>query len=132
MQTLESIKTLIKGIKFNDWDFIVNTTKEVPYVQIKFWAPGSFAGSDKLELQSCRKWILSYHMCDEEIVSTAFKAMLAAIEHEAREQFLWEGQAIYRPHLDIRTLHDISSRNLVDTRDETDYKADFEMLGGGH
>ena len=130
MQTLKSIEKLIGAVKFNDWDFIVDTNKGVPYVQIKFYAPGSFSDSDELELQSCRKWMLSYYMCDEEIISTAFKAMLAAVEHEAREQFTWEGEAIYRPHLDIRTLHKISSENLVDKRDETDYnaKADFDAL----
>lgn len=131
MQTLKSINKLIAAVKFNDWDFNVKENKGVPYLQITFWAKGSFSDSDELELQKCRKWMLSYYMCEEEVVSTAFKAMLAAVEHEAREQFFWEGQAIYRPHFDIRTLHKISSQNLVDKRDETDYKAEFDMLGGG-
>ena len=130
MQTLKSIQDLIGDVKFNDWNFQVNTNPDgTPYVQIKFLAPGSFTNSDKLELQSCRKWQLSYHMCDEEIISTAYKAMLAAVEHEAREQFTWRGQAIYRPHYDIYALHELSSRNAVDKREEQPQPDRFERSG---
>jgi len=119
MQTLESIKALVGDVKYSDWDFLVKTNKDkTPYIQIKFWAKSNFSDSDKLELQSCRKWQLSYYMCDEEIISTAFKAMLAAVEHEARELFTWRDEPIYRPHLDIYTLHRISSENAVDKREE--------------
>jgi len=119
MQTLKSIKALVQDVKFNDWAFLVKTTEDkTPYLQIKFYAPGSFSDSNELELQSCRKWQLSYYMCDEEIISTAYKAMLAAVEHEAREQFLWRGEAIYRPHYDIYALHELSVRNAVDKREE--------------
>jgi len=130
MQTLNSINKLIAAVQFGDWKFKVDTNKGVPYVQILFYATSNFSDDETAVLQSCRKWMLSFYMCDEEIVSTAFKAMLAAVEHEAREQFTWEGQAIYRPHLDIRTLHKISSQNLVDKRDETNYKAEFDELTG--
>jgi len=119
MQTLKSIKDLVDDVKFNDWAFLIKTNRDnTPYLQIKFLAPGSFTDSDELELQSCRKWQLSYFMCDEEIVSTAFKAMLAAVEHEAREQFTWRGEAIYRPHYDIYALHKLSARNAIDKREE--------------
>jgi len=130
MQTLESIKRLISAVKFNDWKFNIKENKGVPYLQITFMAKGSFTDDETLELQKCRKWMLSYYMCEEEVVSTAYKAMLAAVEHEAREQFFWEGQAIYRPHYDIRTLHKISSENKVDKRDETNYKQEFAFIGG--
>ena len=123
MQTLKSIKALVQDVKFNDWAFLVKTTEDkTPYLQIKFYAPGSFSDSNELELQSCRKWQLSYHMCDEELISTAFKAMLAAVEHEAREQFLWRGHAIYRAHYDIYELYELSKRNAVDKREEVQYE----------
>lgn len=48
-----------------------------------------------------RKWRLSEHMTDSEIVQTAFAAVLAAEEHEARELFLLHGQAVLGPHLDL-------------------------------
>lgn len=51
-----------------------------------------------------RKWLLSRHMTDGEIVQTAFKAVLTALEHEAREQFSYRGACIFDPHYDIERL----------------------------
>ena len=51
-----------------------------------------------------RKWKLSQHMTDSEIVQTAFKAVLTALEHEAREQFLYRGVSIFDPHYDVERL----------------------------
>jgi hypothetical protein len=51
-----------------------------------------------------RKWLLSYHMTDGEVVQTALMAALAAAEHEVRETFKYLGKAIYGPHLDVNKL----------------------------
>lgn len=65
-----------------------------------------------------RKWILSYHMTDSEVVQTAWAAAKMAMEHELRETFKWEGECIYRPHFDIRALHEISRANRVEHRED--------------
>jgi hypothetical protein len=54
-----------------------------------------------------RKWLLSEHMTDGEIVQTAFLATLTAIEHEIRETFTFRGAAIFDPHYDIQKLVDL-------------------------
>lgn len=51
-----------------------------------------------------RRWSLSIHMTAGEIVQTAFKALLTAIEHEAREQFKYKGVAVLAPHFDVDAL----------------------------
>jgi hypothetical protein len=51
-----------------------------------------------------RKWLLSEHMLDGELVQTALKAVLTALEHEARERFKYRGVAIFSPHYDIEKL----------------------------
>lgn len=51
-----------------------------------------------------RKWLISEHMTNSEIVMTVFKAVMTAVEHEAREQFLYKGQAILDPHYDVDRL----------------------------
>ncbi len=51
-----------------------------------------------------RKWMLSQHMTDGEIVQTTFKAVLTALEHEAREKFTYRGVSIFDPHYDIEAL----------------------------
>lgn len=51
------------------------------------------------------RWFrLSPHMTDGEIVQTAFLAVLTFLEHEAREAFTFDGEAVMGPHLDIHEL----------------------------
>ncbi len=59
-----------------------------------------------------RKWILSMHKTDSEIVQTVFKALMTAMEHEAREQYLYKGVPVLDPHLDIEKL--VELRKLDD------------------
>lgn len=51
-----------------------------------------------------RKWLLSVHMTETEIVWTAFKAVLTALEHEARELFTVDGVAVADSHLSINEM----------------------------
>lgn len=51
-----------------------------------------------------RKWRLSPHMTDGEIAQTALKAILTALEHEARERFLVDGVPVFDPHYDLDKL----------------------------
>ena len=51
-----------------------------------------------------RRWLLSEHMTQGEIVQTAFKACMTAIEHEFRETFLFDGHSVFDPHYDIAKL----------------------------
>lgn len=51
-----------------------------------------------------RKWLLSEHMTEAEIVQTVFKAVMTAVEHEVRETFLYKGQSVFDPHYDLERL----------------------------
>jgi hypothetical protein len=51
-----------------------------------------------------RKWRMSPHMTDGEVVQTAFLAVMTAIEHETREQFKFDGVSVFDPHYDIHRL----------------------------
>ena len=127
MQTKETLQKYIDELDYKDWDFHLRYSNGVPY----FMAPDNMNPDAEPYIQSCRKWMLSFHMTADEILTTALKAVLGAEEHEARELFKWKGEPIYRPHVDPDALYEISKANRVLKRDETDYKADFDMLGGG-
>jgi len=118
MQTLKNIQKLVAGVSFNDWNYLVRMDNKRPYLQIKFMAPDNMSDSPALIVQNCRKWMLSYHMTDDEIISTAMAATITAVEHETREQFKWEGQPIFRPHYSVRELHALSARGATTKRDE--------------
>jgi hypothetical protein len=58
----------------------------------------------EMALQQCRKWYISSHACEGEIVRTVYKAIEAAELHEMQENFKFCGQAIYQPHLSPEDL----------------------------
>jgi hypothetical protein len=67
-----------------------------------------------------RKWRLSSHMTDGEIVQTAFMAVMAANEHETREKFTYRGVSVFDPHYDIEKL--VELRRQPDALKERDSK----------
>lgn len=64
-----------------------------------------------------RKWLLSSHATKTEVVYTALKAVLAAVEHEAREQFRYRGVTICDPHIHVDDLVVLRGRQPLDGRD---------------
>ena len=67
-----------------------------------------------------RKWLLSTHMTDGEVVQTAFLALKVAMEHEMREQFTYKGQPLFDPHYDIDKLVALrSNENSIKGREQT-------------
>ena len=63
-----------------------------------------------------RKWDLSAHMTDSEVVMTAFKAVLTALEHEAREHFRFMGLRPFNPHFNVYDLIDLDQNKRYDVR----------------
>ena len=61
-----------------------------------------------------RKWDLSQHMTESEIVFTVWKALLTFIEHETREQFTYKGFKIFDPHISVNSL--INACQTLDVR----------------
>jgi|SRR5579859_637364 len=109
------IEKLLSEITFQDWRFELVSSLDKLYLQVVAQGedsrnPGTFYR------WKGRKWLLSPHMTESEIVQTALKAVLTCVEHEAREQFQWKGRAIYSPHISIRALFQICE--TLDTRKE--------------
>ena len=52
-------------------------------------------------MQKCRKWFISKHMTENEIIRTAFMAVEKAEYHELCEKFKYRGKLIANPHLDL-------------------------------
>lgn len=97
--TNEQLYKIIKQIKYKNWLFHIEKREDCFVLQIRFQAPDlNYTG--EIKWQHCRKWFISSHACRAEVVRTAWKAVLAAEEHEAGENFLYRGQPIHSPHLD--------------------------------
>lgn len=96
------VDAVIGRIAFNDWRIWARRDDETVYLQISARETCNVTG-EPMHWKS-RKWLLSPHMTDGEIVQTAFKAVLTALEHEAREQFTYRGTSIFDPHYDVEKL----------------------------
>lgn len=63
-----------------------------------------------------RKFYLSKHMTQDEVVKTAFLAFKLAVEHEIMEGFSVGGKVLFNPHVDFTELLAISQKEV--TRNE--------------
>lgn len=116
-QTLESIRTLMSHITFSlfgqDFYIITELDKSYgkrPYLQVYYHAPCAKTGN--IERWSGRKWYLSPHMTDDEIVKTAWAAAQAAVEHEIKEGFKFDNIVLFNPHVDFRKILEISPHEV--------------------
>jgi hypothetical protein len=101
----ERFSLVLGRCSFQDWLLLVSGDPERPYLQAVFHGP--CADSNEVTQQRGRKWLLSQHMTTSEIVQTAFKAVLTAMEHEVRENFRYRGCPIFGPHFDVERLVEI-------------------------
>lgn len=99
-------------VSFNDWRFQLSIEKglfaDIVFLHVEADEVCNVTG--KSHTWKSRKWRLSTHMTDGEIVQTAFKAVMTAMEHEVREQFKFHGVSIFDPHYDIYKLVELRRR----------------------
>ena len=97
------LRRVLDRIVCDDWKFRVGAMGEGCFLQVAF--------TDRQGRPwRGRKWYVSRHAGDGEIVQTALKAILTAVEHEVRESFLFDGKAIFHPHHSIESLLAIADR----------------------
>lgn len=114
--THSEMRSILDDIDYKNWHFRLGKKGEVSFLQVCFQAddhdrPGEW------DWQKGRKCMLSEHMTESELVQTALKAVLAAEEHEAREQFRYCEEAIFGPHFDVNALWLLADNARTDERD---------------
>ena len=108
---------VLNEIKYHDdWEILLRTYNGTDrnYIQVQFWAVDVDTGEGTL--MRGRKWDLSEHMTETEIVCTAFKAIFAAMDHEVREMFTYKGRKIFNPHTSVQSLIDLADKQEYDVR----------------
>ncbi len=117
MFTVEQIREIVGEIQYLDWELRVRMDGDRPYLQVYGHGPDP---NDEMRDApwSSRKWFISPHMCKNEIIRTAYKAVQAAVEHEMNEMFLYRGQQIFSPHMNYDIIAEtMSAKNCKDARD---------------
>lgn len=113
----KEIREIISNVSYLDWEFRLMYDRDRPYLQIHGHGPDPKEGMRDAQW-SGRKWFVSPHMCKNEIIRTAYKALECAVAHEMNELFLYKGVAIMTPHLDYEEIVTMmSDHNCIDARD---------------
>lgn len=128
MKTCEDFDEILSEVSFGAWEIRVYDSSHPlkaprtrlnsrPYLQVRATSPCNVTG--KPMEWGGRKWFLSPYMTKSEVVQTAFKAVLTAVEHETREQFTYRGQPIFDPHYDVDKLVELRAQHdCLDEREE--------------
>lgn len=97
--SLNRYQSIVDCIHYKGWKFHIGWDHRY-YIQAQFMA-ADVGNLGSLELQKSRKWFLSEHMTDSEVVQTVFLCVKTAEEHELRENFLLNGTQVFGPHHDL-------------------------------
>lgn len=76
----------------------------VIYLQHRFLRPDAVTG--EMGWGYGRKWHVSPHATETEVVFTCLKAAITNAEHEVREEVTYKGEHVFQPHVDINALLD--------------------------
>lgn len=79
------------------------------YIQHYYERPDSITGETGFGYG--RKWHVSPHATESEIVLTCLKAAITDAEHEVREGFRYKGASIFQPHIDVNALVEASQHS---------------------
>lgn len=85
-----------------DWRLQVRLDGNRPYMQV--FGDGVDSDTGEPVRWSGRKHWLSPHMTKNEVVRTAWNAVVGAMLHEMQEGFLFNGVRIFDPHVDYEEL----------------------------
>lgn len=102
MLTSAMLVHLLSKVQYRDWRFQTRPLDSGFLLQLRWEAPNG---------ETChgRKWYVSPHATEGEVIQTALLAVLTATEHEVREAFTYDGAAIYAPHFDPQALVQLSN-----------------------
>jgi hypothetical protein len=109
------MEEIIKQISFEHYVFHLDVgSDDKPFLYARYLEQD--ITTNAFEMQTTRKWILSYHMVKSELVQTAFKCCMTSMEHRARESFKYKGRRIFGPHFDVDQLWSITRNENMDVR----------------
>jgi hypothetical protein len=100
--TFEEFRHILDKCDFLDRTFRAGTMGDGYFLQVVYDEADVATGV--MAVQRGRKWYVSKHATESEVVQTALKACITSHEHIVREHFKYEGQAIFGPHWDVREL----------------------------
>jgi len=81
------------------------------FLRTVYQAPCTKTGTQ--QKWSGRKWYLSEHMLDDEIIKTSYAAVEACVKHEMMEGFKVDGKILFNPHINFEKLLELSHHEVA-------------------
>lgn len=81
------------------------------FIQIVYSCECTKGGNE--ETWKGRKYYLSEHMTDDEIIKTVYTAFEQCIKHEVMEGFKIDNKVLFNPHINFEELLKISHKEVV-------------------
>lgn len=102
MLSINHLAAVLDLVEFPGYRWIASEKDGRLFLHAHFDAP--HCKTRLIEVQTTRKWYVSYEATRSEVVQTALKCVLTSVEHEAREQFKYRGEPIFGPHFEVDDL----------------------------
>ncbi len=120
MKGLEDFLHILERIKYPGFTFKLEQRSGEIFLSV-VCVDGTNNVTGDPEAWSGRKWLLQRHMTNSEVIQTVFKAILTALEHEARELFTYRGVSVLDGHMDLEQIANMKKNGvlLVDARTES-------------
>jgi hypothetical protein len=113
-KTLEEVRAIIDSIEFVDRKFRVEPLGGGFFLQVQYMEADINTGV--MAQQNARKWYVSAHSTETEVVETAFKACRVSMDHVLKEHFTYKGRRVYSPHFDIKARLELCDAKRFDGR----------------
>ena len=100
--TVEQIEQIINDVQFElqaRYRFLVTLRGSAMLLYATYNEPDINTGV--IELQTTRKWWISEHSTETEVVQTILKCVLTSTEHRTREAFIYKSKRCFGPHIDV-------------------------------
>lgn len=82
------------------------------FIQIGYKCKDVKDSSSRAKMYKSRKWYLSDHMPEDEIIKTAYLAYEICVKHEILHGFKVGGITLFNPHIDYKELLKISHKEV--------------------
>lgn len=115
---IKSLFSEISCLIFNTYiDFIVKRDVKSPetgriFIQTVYNCKDSKEVNARAKVFKGRKWYLSDHMLEDEIIKTAYLAFETCVKHEMLEGFRVGHVTLFNPHVDYKELLKISNKEV--------------------
>lgn len=100
--TQEELQVILDQVTFQGEKFVILPKGDGFLIQLQYMEADINIPGSPPTLQKARKWYVSSHSTESEVVQTCLLACLTSMEHRTREHFLYRGHRLYSPHINVK------------------------------